>query len=76
MCNEAVDGVHAGEQRRLEDAHEDGKFGLAFDFEAALTWYQKAAECGNDYGQRRLGIACEYGEFYSDFDLVTYEEGG
>jgi len=42
---------------------------LAIDLDAARTLYQKAAEGGNEYAQRRLGTACEFGELALAIDL-------
>ena len=44
-------------QFRLGEAYEFGDLTMAIDFEAAFTWYQKAAEGGDHDAQRRLGWA-------------------
>jgi TPR repeat protein len=47
----AAGGGNDDAKRRLGKACENGEFSLAIDLEAALTWYQKAAEGGNYFAQ-------------------------
>ena len=42
---------------------------MAIDFEAAFTWYQKAAEGGDHDAQRRLGRAYRDGTLGLKTDL-------
>ena len=74
MYKTAADCGHAGAQRRLGEAHENGWFGLEIDLGVALTCYQETAEGGEHYAQRRLGYTQENREFYDEFVLLTDED--
>ena len=62
-------------QRRVGWAYEEGEegvLGLKTDFDMALMWSKKAAECGDHDAQCRLGCAHEEGEvgLKIDFDMA------
>ena len=50
-------------------AYEKGELGLVTDEEEALKWYKMAAEVGNGYAQRRLGVAYTNRKLGVEIDL-------